>query len=57
MTANERNFFSQELCRETNKNESLADDNTTITLLEPDSLHKVKEILNDFSLTLLWAAV
>jgi hypothetical protein len=46
---NELNFFAQEMNRETCKNESLADDNTTITLLEPVSLSTVKQILNDFA--------
>jgi hypothetical protein len=41
-------FFSKESNRETDKNESLADDNTTITLLEETSLLSVRNILNDF---------
>jgi hypothetical protein len=43
-------FFTQEMNRETCKNESLADDNTTITLLDHGSLSTVKEILNSFAL-------
>jgi exonuclease III len=42
------NLFSQEANRETSNNESLADDNTTLTVLEGGSLAKVKQILNDF---------
>jgi hypothetical protein len=48
ITNNVHSFFSQESNRETDKNESLADDNTTLTLLEEASLMKVKKILNDF---------
>jgi hypothetical protein len=48
ITNNVHSFFSQESNRETDKNESLADDNTTLTLLEEASLMKVKQILNDF---------
>jgi hypothetical protein len=43
------NIFSQESNRETSNNESLADDNTTITILERESLHTVKNILTDFA--------
>jgi hypothetical protein len=46
---NELNLFAQEMNRETCKNESLADDNTPITLLEQESLSTVKRILNDFA--------
>jgi hypothetical protein len=46
---NINDFYSQESNRETSKNESLADDNTTITLLERESLHTVKNILNSFA--------
>jgi hypothetical protein len=42
------NFFCREANRETDKNESLADNNTTITLLERTSLITVKQILTDF---------
>jgi hypothetical protein len=41
--------FSQEMNRETSCNESLADDNTTITLLDRHSLTTVKQILNNFA--------
>jgi hypothetical protein len=41
-------FFCKETSRETDKNESLADDNTTITLLERTSLLTVRNILNEF---------
>ena len=34
--------------RETDKNESLADDNTTITLLDLESLQAARQILGDF---------
>jgi hypothetical protein len=43
-------FFDQEANRETANNESLADDNTTITLLQRDSLVAIKEILNNFAI-------
>jgi len=43
-------FFSFESKRETSKNESMADDNTTLTLLELESLAAVKRILADFEL-------
>jgi hypothetical protein len=43
------NFFSQESNRETEKNESLADDNTTITMLNYNSLNTVKNILTNFA--------
>jgi hypothetical protein len=45
---NVENVFAKESNRETDKNESLADDNTTITLLEQTSLSTVKNILNEF---------
>jgi exonuclease III len=43
------NFFVKECNRETCNNESLADDNSTITVLESNSLVTVKNILLDFS--------
>jgi hypothetical protein len=43
------NFFLQESNRETEKNESLADDNTTITMLNYNSLNTVKNILTNFA--------
>ena len=42
-------FFRLEANRETSKNEGLADDNTTITLLHIDSLRRMKQILQEFS--------
>jgi hypothetical protein len=47
---NENVDFLQEMNRETCKNESLADDNTTITLLNRDSISTVKDILNSFAI-------
>jgi hypothetical protein len=41
--------FMYESRRETDKNESLADDNTTITLFETDSLQALRSILDDFA--------
>jgi hypothetical protein len=46
---NANDFFSQEANRETIKNESLADDNTTITILNRASLTQVKHVLNSFA--------
>jgi hypothetical protein len=45
---NTHSFFSQESNRETDKNESLADDNTTITMVEEASLNRVRQILDLF---------
>jgi exonuclease III len=42
-------FFSHESARETGKNESLADDNTSILLLSSDNLRKLKRALDDFA--------
>jgi hypothetical protein len=42
--------FSQECNRETGKNESLADDNSTIQILDREGIRAIKEILNDFAL-------
>jgi hypothetical protein len=48
--ANNNNpFFMYESCRETWKNESLADDNTTITTYDAGSLRALRENLDDFS--------
>jgi exonuclease III len=47
---NENNTcFAQESNRETGKNESLADDNTTLTIMDQQSLPKVRDILNSFA--------
>jgi exonuclease III len=43
------NAFRCESSRETSNNESLADDNTTVTIFDASSLLAVKTILNDFS--------
>ena len=48
VNANPHSFFMHESNRETSKNESLADDNTTLTMLELQSLQAAKEILDDF---------
>jgi len=40
--------FAREAMRETSKNESLADDNTTLTVLNSNNLARLREILNDF---------
>ena len=42
-------FYRLEANRETTKNEGLADDNTTITLLKLSCLRSMKSILEDFS--------
>jgi exonuclease III len=41
-------IFRHESNGETNKNESLADDNTTLTMLDAGSLERIKQILIDF---------
>ncbi len=47
---NENNsFFMYESQRETGKNESLADDNTTITRFETESLNALRSILDGFA--------
>ena len=46
--ANNQSCFIYESNRETDKNESLADDNTTITLLDLESLQAARQILGDF---------
>ena len=48
LNANPPSFFMCESNRETSKNESLADDNTTLTLLELESLRAAKSILDEF---------
>ena len=45
---NQHAIFMYESNRETGTNESLADDNTTITLLDLESLARVRHILDDF---------
>jgi hypothetical protein len=45
---NANSFFMCESNRETNKNESLADDNTTLTLMDLASLRAAKESLDNF---------
>jgi len=42
-------FFRNESRRETGKNESLADDNTTLTILDYSNLHRLREILDEFA--------
>jgi hypothetical protein len=46
----ENTFFMHESHRETSKTETLADDNTAITLLDITSLRKIKTILEDFGM-------
>ena len=46
--ANNQSCFMYESNRETDKNESLADDNTTITMLDLESLQAARQILEDF---------
>ena len=46
---NQHSFFMYESNRETDTNESLADDNTTITLMDLESLGKVKNALENFA--------
>jgi hypothetical protein len=41
--------FSRESARETGKNESMADDNTTITVMDTTSLRNLRNILDDFA--------
>ena len=45
---NMHSFFMCESNRETSKNESLADDNTTLTMLDLASLRAAKEIIDTF---------
>ncbi len=46
--ANTNSFFMYESLGETNKNESLADDNTTLLMLEEKSLATLRSILDNF---------
>jgi hypothetical protein len=48
ITANSDPFFMFESRRETHKNESLADDNTTLMELTEDNLRNLRSILDDF---------
>jgi hypothetical protein len=48
ISANENPFFMHESMGETCKNESLADDNTTLMLLEEDGLAALRKILDEF---------
>jgi len=43
-------FFGNESARETCKNESLADDNTTITLMDGQNMAHLRQILDNFAL-------
>ena len=45
---NNNDFFAYESGRETAKNESMADDNTTIALLNSENLGNLRRILDDF---------
>jgi hypothetical protein len=49
MNNDNNSFFMYESQRETGKNESLADDNTTITRFETESLYALKSILDGFA--------
>jgi hypothetical protein len=46
---NDNSFFACESNRETGKNESMADDNTTLALMTTDNLARLRKILDDFS--------
>ncbi len=46
---NNNSFFSCESARETGKNESMADDNTTIMLQTTENFHNLRRILDDFA--------
>ena len=48
LNANPSSLFMYESNRETDKNESLADDNTTITMMDMASLRAARLILGDF---------
>ncbi len=48
INANDTSFFACEANRETNKNESMADDNTTLALLTTENLGELRRILDDF---------
>jgi len=43
-------FFVHEMTGECEKNESMADDNTTVTLLEDESLRSLKKVIDDFGI-------
>jgi hypothetical protein len=45
---NDNSFFACESNRETNKNESMADDNTTLALLTTPNLAALRTVLDDF---------
>jgi hypothetical protein len=45
---NDTSFFACESNRETGKNESMADDNTTLALMTTDNLARLRAILDDF---------
>ncbi len=45
---NDNSFFACESNRETGKNESMADDNTTLVLLTPDNLRNLRAVLDEF---------
>ena len=48
IVTNNSSFFMYESRRQTSKNESLADDNTTLTLMEEENLARLREILDAF---------
>ncbi len=48
INANDTSFFACESNRETNKNESMANDNTTLALLTTENLGELRRILDDF---------
>jgi hypothetical protein len=48
INANDTSFFACEANRETNKNESMADDNTTLALLTTENLGELRRILDEF---------
>jgi len=49
LNPNNNDLFLHESGRETVKNESLADDNTTLTLMAAENLRYLRQILDDFS--------
>jgi hypothetical protein len=48
INANPSSFFMYESRRETDKNEAMADDNTSITIFDPESIGRIKVILTNF---------
>ena len=46
--ANIPDFFMHETCHETTKNEGLADDNSSLVMLDINSLQSIKQALQDF---------